>query len=497
MGTCLVLSTTSGLAQDAAVVTPASSTPDGPYEANWASLEKHNPAPDWFRDAKFGIYFHWGVYSVPAFGNEWYPHRMHKPGDRCNKYHIKNYGDPTEVGYESFVKDFKAENFDADRWCALFKKAGARFVGPVSEHHDGYSMWDSEMTPWNSMDTGPHRDITGEMAMAARKYDMKFVTTFHHARNSLWKKEDGEWTGHYMHAKKNYPEAFDDPQRAIMYGLMPRDKFLEMWLGKLKEVIDNYHPDLIWFDSWLHEIPEQEMTEFVAHYLNDARKQDKEVVITYKQKDMPQSVGVLDIEKGGLKDVTEFCWLSDDTISLGSWCYTNKLRIKPTKVVLHSLIDIVSKNGQLILNVSPKADGTIPENQQKVLIELGQWLERYGECIYGTRPFKTYGHGPTKAGKGHFGGQATNIAYTSQDVRYTTKGNVVYALILGPPPKDSQTRLTATAGVATQDNIKSISMLGSDAKISFEVTPEGIVVNNPAESPDLMTNVYKIEMTGN
>jgi len=328
------------------------------YSADWDSRKKHEPAPEWFRDAKFGIYFHWGVYSVPAFGSEWYPRNMHIKKRPEYKHHLETYGDPTEFGYADFVPKFKAEKFDADQWAALFERAGARFAGPVAEHHDGFAMWDSDQTPWNAADMGPRRDVTGELARAVRKRGMKLVATFHHARNSLWQK-DGKWTGHYQYVKQDFPSLLDDPKEAILYGYMPREKFVEMWRGKLFEVIDHYQPDLIWFDSWLNEIPERARQEFCAYYLNRANEWGKDVVITRKQDDLPIEFTVLDLEKGRMNKLTENVWLTDDAISLGSWCYTEDLRIKPLRQVLHVLIDIVSKNGVLLLNVCPKADGTI------------------------------------------------------------------------------------------------------------------------------------------
>jgi len=264
--------------------------PKGPFTVDWESLSKHNPAPDWFLDAKFGIYFHWGVYSVPAFSTEWYPRRMHELDSKENKHHIATYGQPTEFGYPDFVPMFKAEKFNANEWADLFVRAGARFAGPVAEHHDGFSMWDSDLTPWNAADKGPKRDITGELEKAIHGRGMRFFTSFHHARNNLWKpenKDDEQWTGHYAPAKLNYPSLLEDPERAILYGYMPREQFLDMWKGKLTEVIDKYHPDIMWFDSWLNEIPDSVKTEYLAYFFNRAHEWGKDVVVTFKQKDLP------------------------------------------------------------------------------------------------------------------------------------------------------------------------------------------------------------------
>ncbi|HXK37184.1 MAG TPA: alpha-L-fucosidase, partial [Candidatus Paceibacterota bacterium] len=211
----------------------------GPFEPTWESLAKRNPAPDWFRDAKFGIYFHWGVYSVPAFGNEWYPRNMYIKTSPEYKHHVATYGDPTQFGYHDFVPMFKAEKFNADEWAELFVKAGARFAGPVAEHHDGFAMWDSDQTPWNAKDMGPKRDLVGELQKAIHGRGLKFVATFHHERNSTWQK-NGQWTGHYEFVKKDFPALLDDPKQAILYGYMPREQFLKMWRDKLIEVIDKY-----------------------------------------------------------------------------------------------------------------------------------------------------------------------------------------------------------------------------------------------------------------
>lgn len=474
------------------------------YTADWESLKNRNPAPDWFRDAKFGIYFHWGVYSVPAFGSEWYPRNMHnKSGDnrrpgpsREYKNHVEKYGEPNKFGYPDFVPMFKAEKFNADEWAELFQKAGARYAGPVAEHHDGYSMWASKLTPWNAKDIGPKRDITGELAKAIRKRGMKFVMTFHHARNNLWEtKRSGRkvWTGHYSFVKKNFPSLLEDPKNAILYGYMPREKFLQMWKGKLIEVIDNYQPDLMWFDSWLDEIPDKYKMEYLAYYFNKANEWGKEVVVTFKQDDLPREVALDDYEKGRADRLTEFVWLTDDTISRGSWCYTEDLQIKSTAEVLRTFIDIVSKNGQLLLNISPKADGTIPDNQKDVLLGIGQWLSKYGEAIYETRPFVEYGEGPTQMQRGG-GFSRMKGKYGAKDIRYTRKGETVYALVLGWPGENKaiMMKMFGQGGKAQDIKVTKVSMLGTDEPIKWERKESGLIVNTPSKKVDDMTIVFKL-----
>ncbi len=469
------------------------------YTADFDSLARHSDAPEWFRDAKLGIYFHWGVYSVPAFSNEWYPRNMFLKGHHVNKHHIKTYGQPTEFGYHDFVPMFKAENFDAEDWVKLFKAAGAKFAGPVAEHHDGFSMWDSEVTPWNSMDKGPHRDITGELAKAVRKHDMKLITTFHHARNSLWETPEGKWLGHYDGAKKTYPSVLTDPENAILYGYMPREQFVKMWRDKLDEVIDNYDPDIIWFDSWLHEIPEQDRNEFAAYYFNQAQKKGQEVVIIRKQNDMPLEFTVNDHEKSRESKAGERIWMTDDTISTGSWCYTNNLKIKPTRDVVHALVDTVSKNGVVLLNLSPLADGTIPEDQRSVLLELGRWMRVNGEGIYSTRPWETYGEGPTKEPEGGFEEHEKflNLKYSAADIRYTQSkdGRTLYAITMGWPEKAFTLK---SLSVTSIDSKLKIKLVGSRAKVGYTINEDKtLTIHPPAleenQRPCRFAYIFKIE----
>jgi alpha-L-fucosidase len=476
------------------------------YTADFASLANHNQQPDWFQDAKLGIYFHWGVYSVPAFGNEWYPRRMHFKDDITYAHHLSKYGHPSEFGYHDFVPMFTAENFDAKEWVALFKQAGARFAGPVAEHHDGYSMWASKKTPWNSLDTGPKRDILGELEKEIRAQDMKLITTFHHAKHlqrhdSLPDAERGQRyrNSHYPFFK-GMPPSSEDEKLKYLYGNIQEDKWLEeIWLGKLKEVIDNYQPDIMWFDSWLDKIPESKRAEYAAYYLNEAEKWDKEVVIIRKQDDLPLDFSLNDLEKSRMNKMGEQSWMTDETVSYGSWCYTENLKIKPTKDLIHVLVDVVSKNGVLLLNVSPMANGTIPEDQRKVLKEIGEWLKVNGEAIYGTRPWLTFGEGPTKEPEGHFKNHNafSKLVYSSKDLRYTSRGSDIYATIFGWPEDKTVTLESFAEGVLDGNlEIIEISLIGYDGKINWEKTSDGIEISLPDKPVNEMAIVFKIETEG-
>jgi alpha-L-fucosidase len=278
---------------------------------------------------------------------------------------------------------------------------------------------------------------------------------------------------------------------------MPAEQFNQLWLAKLTEVIDKYRPDIIWFDSNMDLIPDKYRTEFLAYYFNKADEWGSEVVVTYKEQCLPREIGVEDFERGRQNRITDYVWLTDDTISLGSWCYTHDLKIKSTRYVLHVLIDIVSKNGQLLLNISPKADGTIPRNQREVLLGIGAWLQKYGQAIYDTRPFIVFGEGPTRL---KTGGEFARekLQYKPEDIRFTTKGDIVYAIQLGWPGTGYETLLKSFSHQWRKESlkIKSVRMLGSDEKIAWSLREDGLSVTSPLSPSHKMAVVYKIETNG-
>jgi alpha-L-fucosidase len=495
--TLLLPITSTGQAQQA----PAGSLNVSGITPRWETIYEHEASPEWFQDAKFGIYFHWGVYSVPAFGNEWYPRWMHFKHRPEHEHHLQTYGPIEEFGYHDFVPMFKAEHFDPKAWVDLFEAAGARFAGPVAEHHDGYSMWDSEITPWNAMDTGPKRDILGEIAVELRKRDMKLITSFHHARNlqrpyrpTLSDKPNRLfWDSHYLPVD-GWPTSSDDPRLRMLYGNMPEGEWIEtVWKAKLIEVIDKYQPDIIWFDSWLDLVPDRQQLEVFDHYFRQADELGKDVVVTAKRLDLPREVGVEDFEKGRLDRLVDYSWLTDDTISNGSWCYTETMTIKELRTVLHSLIDIVSKNGVLLLNISPKADGTIPEDQQELLRGMGTWLDEFGEAIYDTRPWHVFGEGPTNVGEGRGGHFIKEPVYTGEDVRYTRSrdGSVIYAIFLGWP-ESGAVELGAFGGLAADMEIEEVTVISNGAEVAWRLEGAGLRLELPPEPAHDVANVVKI-----
>ncbi|CAB9493662.1 alpha-L-fucosidase [Alteromonas macleodii] len=490
------------------------------YTANEKSLARHYAVPDWFRDAKLGIYFTWGPYTVAAKGNEWYPRWMHfkvppeswqgkKPGYHIEllDWHTQNFGHPSEFAYHDMIPRFTAEHFDAAEWVDLFELAGAKFAGPVAMHHDGYALWDSQITPWNSANIGPKRDITGEITAELRKRGMKLITTFHHARNlQRYKGQSYERAlqkyGHldmyHMYWNSHFPwvdglaTSSNDPELAILYGNMEEEEWIDtFWLGSLKEVVDRYQPDIVWFDTWLDLIPEQARFEFASYYLNAAGRWGKDVMITHKDRDMPYSFSVEDFEQGRRDKLTNLPWLTDDTISKQSWSYIEGLEIKPASWVLHDFIDIVSKNGQLSLNISPKFDGTIPEDQKAVLKELGNWLHINGEAIYKTRPWKIFGEGPTKmSNSGHF---TKHVDYTAQDIRFTQNDNTLYAIALGMPHEEILISSLSLNNSLEHDAVTSVKSLNGNYIEYWKQDMDGLRIKLKANSPSQLAYAFSIQ----
>jgi alpha-L-fucosidase len=466
------------------------------YEPTWESLAQYDETAEWFKDAKFGIYAHWGVLSVPAYANDWYPRNMHVEGTDENKHQVATYGPLDKFGYHDFVPMFTAEKFNADEWADLMVKAGAKFGGVVAEHHDGWSNWASKINPWNSMDKGPHRDLVGELGKAIHGRGLKLVTSFHKDRNlQLFQDQPEKWlddTSYFPYNPKMATSS-EDPVVRMMYGNIPKEQFYKNWVGELGELIDNYSPDLIYFDSKMTKIPDSYKKEFLAHYFNHSVAEKQQVVVTHKEGELPKTVSLEDFEKGRNNAITPDFWLTDETVSVGSWSYTNTLGLKTADEIIHLLADVVSKNGALMLNISPMADGTVPQNQKDILLTIGDWLKVNGEAIYGSRTWKVFGEGPTKQEKS--GMFVDKITYTPNDVRYTKKGNTVYAIFLGWPGENKDITLESFSGKVFDfvPKVKKVSLLAYGQNISFTMDDSGLHFKSPAVKVDDKAFVVKIE----
>lgn len=477
------------------------------YEATWNSLREH-PIPKWFQDAKFGIYTHWGIYSVPACGpnGTWYPYNMYREGTPQYEYHIKTYGHPSKFGYKDFIPMFTGEKFDPDEWAELFKRAGAKFAGPVGEHHDGFSMWNSKVNEWNAARMGPKRDIVGELEKSIKKQGIKFMVALHHAENwwfyPHWKKEydtsDPRYSGlygppHNLDWDKKKPELKTNDVYAEWKLLdRPTKEFLDKWLAKIHEVIDNYQPDMLWFDDGITLIQEHYKREALAYYYNRAKEWGKEVVVTYKWHHLVPGSAVVDLELGRFNELTYHIWITDSTVDDGcGWGYLKDAKYKSASEIIHYLIDNVSKNGLLLLNVGPKPNGEIPEEAKEILIEIGKWLEINGEAIYGTTPWVIYGEGPHKITKPGPFNEDEKVKYTGEDIRFTAKDDILYAVLLGWPGKELT--IKSVAEKFYESEIKSISMIGVKEPLRWTMTREELKVELPKEKPCEHAYVLKIE----
>lgn len=476
---------------------------EGPFRPDWESLQKYE-VPEWYKDAKFGIFIHWGVYSVPAFGNEWYPRNMYRPESDEYKHHIATFGPVDKFGYKDFVPMFKAEHFDPAAWARLFKAAGAQYVVPVAEHHDGFAMYGSGLSDWTAAKMGPHRDVIGELAKAVRAEGLHFGASSHRVEHNF-----------FLGVGRRIPSDINDPNFAAFYG--PAHNWLEAkqgtplandftfvssawtadWLARSSEIVEKYHPDIMYFDWWIGQASVRpDLARFAAFYYNTSSKYGDHVgVINYKDYAIQEHSAVLDLERGQLGDIRPLYWQTDTSVSNKSWGYIKDDTFKTPEFVVQQLIDIVSKNGNLLLNIGPRSDGTIPEEVQSVLRDVGAWLKVNGEAIYGTRPWKIYGEGPTKVAAGSFHDTDT-AGYTPEDFRFTTKGKTLYAIELGWPSSGEAVLHSLGSAAANGQKIASVVLFGSDAKLAFQQQADVLRIHLPSQAPGKYAYAFRITFEG-
>ncbi|MEO8777432.1 MAG: alpha-L-fucosidase, partial [Rhodanobacter sp.] len=468
-------------ARKALLARVASGMDQGPFRPDWASLRKYR-APTWYDDAKFGIFIHWGVYSVPAFGSEWYSRNMYQQGSDDYKHHIATYGPQSKFGYKDFIPMFKAEHFDPQAWAALFKQAGARYVVPVAEHHDGFAMYNSRLSDWTAVKMGPHRDVIGQLAKAIRADGMHFGVSSHRAEH--------DW---FFDGGRGIDSDVNDPRYAGLYGpaeahLSKDDQnlaedwtyvsqaWLDDWLARTTELIDDYHPDLIYFDWWIgHPTFRNTLPKMLAYYYNEGARRGG-VVVNYKLGDFPDGAGTLDIERGQLTGIHPTHWQTDTSISNASWGYIRHDTYKTPQFLIHMLADVVSKNGNLMLNIGPRADGTIPDSERDILLAIGRWLKANGEAIYGSHPWRTFGEGPTEVAGGSFQDTKTK-PYTAQDFRFTTKPGVLYATELGWPADGN----AVIHAIKPEDHVAAVTLLADGRPVRWQQQPDGLHLRLPAK----------------
>ncbi len=450
------------VAAAAAAKTPQAS---GPFEPTWDSIGKNYKVPQWFIDGKFGIFMHWGLYSVPAYHNEWYEKHMYAA---FVDWHAQHFGPQDQFGYKDFIPKFTCAKFNADQWAELFRKSGAKYVVPTAEHHDWFSLWDCDCSPWNAVKMGPKRDLIGELGAAVRKQGLKFGVSNHSIEHYT-----------FIQPKAGLKSDLTDPRYQDFYWTKHDDQrlqqFLELWVAKNVELIDKYQVDMLWFDNGVnHRVYDPLKLKVAAYYYNRAKQWGKDVSISTK--DSAYRAGsILDFEKTGRgpKEILPGAWQVDEPIGT-TWGYTSDMRVSTAETVLGKLIDLVSKNGNLLLNLSPMADGTIPEAQQRTLLEVGQWLAVNGDAIYGTHNWTSFSEGTGRAG-----------------YHFTVKGDDLYAIALAWPGERATIRSLA-AGKAPQGKIASVGLLGHEGNLEFTQDAEGLKVKLPAQQPCKHAFCFKI-----
>ncbi len=455
------------------------------YEATWESLKQYR-TPRWFEDAKFGIFIHYGVISVPAKGC-WYGHGMYNQKSGWFKHHIKTYGPQYDFGYKDFIPRFKAENFDPDAWVDLFVRAGAKYVVPVADFHDAFAMYDSDLTAYSAVKMGPKRNIVGELKAATEKRGLKFGVSSHLAYNWAFFPHDMSVdTGN-----PEYAELYGDPHGEIVPA-----RWLKRWLARSKELIDKAQPDKLWLDFGI-ERPEFEpyRRELAAYYYNRADEWGKEVVLTYKNDAFPEGTAVLDIERGRLTEIAPLLWQTDTSVGKRDWSYKETEEYKDTQALINEFVDIVSNNGVLLLNIGPRADGTIPQEQQDILLAFGKWLETNGEAIYGTSPWVISGEGPTEMVAGHMReGENVGKSFTGEDIRFTTKDDTFYAIFLDWPGPGTATVKSLKGNCFVGRKIAGVELLGH-GKLAWKSGARGLHVDMPDTKPCDYSYTLKIALT--
>ena len=462
---------------------------DGPYRPDWGSLMKYQQ-PQWYKDAKFGIFIHWGVYSVAAAESEWYPRNMYRPGEGAYKNFREHFakGDESK-GYKDLIPLFRAERFDAAAWAKVFKESGAQYVVPVAEHHDGFSMYDSGLSDWTVVKMGPKRDTLGELAKAVRAEGLHFGLSSHRAEHNFFYDggrairsdvNDPKYAGLYGPAHQWF-EAGGDDHGLINDWTWVSEAWTRDWLARDTELVEKYKPEIVYFDWWIGQPNFRgAVAEFASFYYNYAAAHGYTGVINFKDYSLNWKAAVRDFERGQQDRIIADHWQTDTSISDKSWGYIENDTFKSPEFLVHQLVDIVSKNGNLLLNFGPKSDGTIPDEVRTTLLEMGAWLKVNGEAIYGTTPWKTFGEGPTKVVGGAFHDTDTK-PYTAEDFRFTAKGSTVYAIGMACPA-DGKGAIH-TLGKSQEGaslTVTSVELLGSTQKVEWSQTGDALEVTLPA-----------------
>ncbi|MBE2214395.1 MAG: alpha-L-fucosidase [Opitutaceae bacterium] len=517
------------------VRTAAEPVAPGKFAPTWESLRQYR-VPEWFRDAKFGIWAHWGPQCQPERG-DWYAREMYSPSNDRYAFHVEKYGHPSKFGFKDVIHAWKAENWDPEKLLALYERAGAKYFFALANHHDNFDTWDSKYQPWNAARLGPKKDLIGGWAAAARKHGMKFGVSVHAAHAWSWMevaqgadatgplagvpydgkltKADGKgtwWEGYDpqdLYAQNHAPSP--DFQTLVKIhsrwhwdnGVTPPDQaYCEKFYNRTIDLINKYQPDLIYFDDTalpLWPVSDAGL-KIAAHFYNsNGRWRGDDGVMFNKILDAEQRQCMAwDIERGSSNVIEPHPWQTDTCI--GSWHYDRRIYdrrgYKSAQTVIHTLVDVVSKNGNLLLSVPLRGDGTIDEEEFAIVQGIGDWMQINQEAIHGTRPWTVLGEGPQMASAQPLSAQGFNEGkgkpFTAEDVRFTTKGDVLYAIVMGTPTSPVSIHSLGKKAGLRQAPIGAITLLGSDEKVTWSVTDDALVIQAPKHVANGTAVVFKI-----
>ncbi len=496
---CLLALALSALAQEQPVVAPEIAA--GPFAPTAESLRQYQ-TPDWFRDAKFGIWSHWGPQSVPRQG-DWYARNMYLQGHPQYEHHLKTYGHPSRHGYKDIIPLWKAEKWEPEALMVLYAKAGAKYFVSMGVHHDNFDLWNSKFHRWNAVAMGPHRDVVGEWKKAAQKFGLRFGLSEHLGPSYAWFSPSHGWDQWSPMAGRNYDG--NDPAFQDLYHPQHNEPFRwgrswyaknpewhQEWFQRIKDLVDQNQPDLLYTDGG---IPFGVIgRSLVAHFYNaNEAAHDGKLEAVYTHKDMGtgefiREAGAQDVERGVMNAINPLPWQTDT--SIGDWFYSEGFKYKTTSEIIHLLADIVSKNGCMLLNVVQYPDGSLPPEPRQFLDEMAAWMAVNSEAIHGTRPWKIFGEGPTVAAAGHF---KEDTAYTPQDIRFTTKGGALYAITLGVPSGEVRIKSLGRDAKFAGKKVSGVRLLGSEEKCTWSQEPDALAIKVPARLPTQHASAFRIE----
>ena len=480
----------------------------GPFQPNDESFKQYQ-YPDWFRDAKFGMWAHWGPQAVPEHG-DWYAKKMYiadqidpktgvdKGPDSDYKDHLERYGHPSKFGYKDIIPLWKAEKWDPEALMALYKKAGAKYFVSMGSHHDNFFLWNSKIHRWNAVQMGPHKDVVGLWQQAAQKAGLRFGVSEHLAASFNWfqTSHGADKTGPLA----GVPYDGNDPANQDLYHpkgdpgdtgwLTKNPAWHREWFEDVRELVDTYHPDLLYSDSAL---PFGEVgRDMLANYYNDnAARHGGKVEAVYNCKEASDGRWVQDLERGVKDEISPYPWQTDT--SIGDWFYRKGQKYKTAADIIQMLVDIVSKNGNLLINIVQTPEGSLEPDMLAALDGIGTWTAQNGEGIYGTRPWKVYGEKPADAPEiksGMF--NEGKLRYSAKDIRFTTKGETLYAFCLGVPQEDVRIVSLGKDAKLADKPVASVELLGSPEKPEWFQAADALVIKKPASAPNTMALAYKI-----